>query len=70
MLLSDAIKHFSIDGRERGARGRLAAALGLSSGAISQWGSVVPQGQAYKLESLTKGKLKVNPACYQKPSSA
>jgi len=47
----------------------LADALGLTKGAISQWGEVVPEGQAYKLQSITDGALQVDPSCYEKPST-
>lgn len=65
MRTETAINHF---GPGRGAKIRIAEALGISSGAISQWGDVVPEGQAYKLQALTNGKLRVDPACYEKPS--
>jgi predicted transcriptional regulator len=67
MLLKDAIKHFSeangLD-TERGARKKIADLLGITHSAISQWGDVVPEGNAYKLQALTNKKLKVDPACY------
>lgn len=66
MLLTEAITYFSDSDGERGARVRMAKALGVTSGAISQWGELVPEGQAYKLESITGGVLKVNPALYEK----
>ncbi|MFA5387727.1 MAG: Cro/CI family transcriptional regulator [Candidatus Paceibacterota bacterium] len=40
--------------------------LGLTSGAVSQWGEVVPEKQAMRLERLTKKKLKYDPSLYQK----
>lgn len=47
----------------------IAEALGITHQAVSQWGPVVPEGTAYKLESLTRGKLKVDPALYLKGSA-
>lgn len=63
MLTKTAIEYFSPN---RGARLRIAHALKLTSGAISQWGDVVPEGQAYKLQALTDGALQVDPSCYEK----
>ena len=37
-----------------------------SSGTVSQWGEIIPEKQALRLERLTNGKLKYNPDLYQK----
>ena len=66
MLVSDALKFFSGQDGDCGAQTRLANALKITRGAVSQWGDVVPEGNAYKLESLTKGKLKADPKLYEK----
>lgn len=63
MKTQDAIAHFGVD---RGARSRLAEALGISPGAVSQWGETVPEGQAYKLQVITKGALMVDPGLYSR----
>lgn len=47
-----AIKHF-------GSGVKLADALGIAPAAISQWGEFVPEGRAYQIQHITKGKLKV-----------
>jgi len=49
-----------------GSRRKLAEALGITSQAISQWvkRKQMPEGVAYKLEVITGGALKVNPADY------
>lgn len=62
MLKSVAISHF-------GSQSALARALGVTKGAVSLWGRVIPEGSAYKLESLTKGVLRVDPQLYKKPSA-
>ncbi len=62
MYTRDALKHFD------GNRAAIARALGITRGAVSLWGEIVPEGSAYKLESITGGNLKVDPALY--PSSA
>lgn len=67
MRTQTAIEYF---GPARGAKLRIANALNLTSGAISQWGDVVPEGQAYKLQSLTNGALRVDPSCYEKQSTS
>jgi hypothetical protein len=59
MKVTQAEQHF-------GNRRKLAETLGITSQAISQWAKrgQIPEGVAYKLESLTKGVLKVNPVDY------
>lgn len=42
----------------------IAEALGITKSAVSQWPKVVPEGAAYKLQALTRGKLKVNARLY------
>lgn len=70
MLLSDAISYYSPSpDSTKGARSRLANVLGITVGAISQWGEVIPEGQAYKLQSLTNGELQVRPELYRKEAS-
>ena len=58
MLKANAIKHF-----KRAAY--LALALGITKGYISQWGDIVPEKQALRLERLTKGALKYDPSMYK-----
>lgn len=43
----------------------IAEALGISKSAVSQWPELIPEGMAYKIESLTRGKLKVKRKLYQ-----
>jgi DNA-binding transcriptional regulator YdaS (Cro superfamily) len=59
MDVKQAEQHF-------GSRRKLAEALGITSQAISQWvkRKQIPEGIAYKLEVITGGALKVNPADY------
>jgi len=44
--------------------------LGISRQAVDQWGEVVPEGSAYKLQVITGGRLQVDPSCYQKKAKA
>jgi transcriptional repressor of cell division inhibition gene dicB len=57
MLKVDVLTHF---GSQRAA----AKALGISIAAVSGWGDVVPEGSAYKLQVITGGVLRVDPALY------
>lgn len=51
----DAIAFYG--GRGKGGVQKLADALEITHGAISQWGEFVPELQAYKLQGLTGGAL-------------
>lgn len=51
MLKADAVQHF-------GGVIKLADALGLTKGAVSQWGDTVPLLRAYQIERITNGALK------------
>ena len=57
MRTKTAIKHY-------GSRAAIALALGISRAAVSKWGPFVPEGSAYKLESITGGVLRVDPKLY------
>ena len=57
MKKSIAIKHF-------GGVVKLASALSVSHSSVSQWGDVIPEKQALKLEKITNGKLKYDPSLY------
>lgn len=62
MLKSDVKKYY-------GSFVKAAQALGVSPSAISQWGDVIPEKQAYhRLENLTRGKLSVDLSLYSKDS--
>jgi hypothetical protein len=61
MLKADVIKHF-------GALESIAQALNISKSAVSQWGKVVPEGTAYKLQVITGGRLQVIPSLYHSAS--
>lgn len=60
MLTRNALKHFG------GSQAALARAIGITRGAVHQWGRVVPEGAAYKIESITKGAIRVNRKLYRK----
>ena len=58
MRKADAVAHF---GNQR----KLAAALGITEQAVALWNEIIPEGRAYQLESITHGKLKVQPSAYR-----
>ncbi|HXR88815.1 MAG TPA: Cro/CI family transcriptional regulator [Steroidobacteraceae bacterium] len=62
MRKADAVAHFR-------SQRAVAAALGISEQAVSMWGDLVPEGRAYQLELLTKGKLRVTRERYSKRHS-
>ena len=53
------LKHF-------GSMSATAKALGISFQYVFQWADLIPQGMAYKIESVTGGVLKVDPELYTK----
>lgn len=57
MLVSDAVSHFK-------TKSEIARVCGLSKGAISQWGEVVPFMTALILAEKAGGALPVNRALY------
>ncbi|MFC1121864.1 Cro/CI family transcriptional regulator [Pasteurella multocida] len=59
MLKEDVIKYF-------GTMAKLAKALNISVPAISQWGEVIPEKNAYKLQEITNRALVVDSTLYQK----
>lgn len=61
MNKADAVEHF-------GGVTKLAAALRLSKGAVSQWGDEIPLLRAYQIEKLTGGKLKAEEVELKKAS--
>lgn len=59
MLKKTVIKYF-------GNQLKVAEALELTRGSVSQWGDVIPEKQALRIEKLTNGTLKYDPALYTK----
>ncbi|HAS8353580.1 TPA: hypothetical protein I7721_21105 [Vibrio vulnificus] len=43
---------------------KVACALGVSDQAVSQWGEIIPERVALKLERITNGALKYDPSLY------
>lgn len=57
MLKADVIAYF-------GSPARVAEALGISRAAVTKWPVHLPEGSAYKVESITERALRVDPADY------
>ena len=64
MYKSDVLSHFN-DNQAEAAR-----ALGITRQAVDFWGDIVPETSAYKLQVITRGALKVNPALYVRSAKA
>lgn len=62
MLKADVLKHFNNRVTDVAAKCRCSVA------AVSQWGEIVPEVAALKLDKKTKGKLKYDEAYYTKAS--
>ena len=63
MLKTEAIKFF-------GTRIKLARAASVDPSAVSQWGELVPEGRAARLQAASGGVLVYDPAVYDKSGSA
>lgn len=59
MKAADVIQHF---GRSKQAT---ASALGITRSAVAQWDDIVPEQVAWKVQILTGGVLRVDPAIYE-----
>ncbi|RBO79897.1 Cro/CI family transcriptional regulator [Marinomonas aquiplantarum] len=47
-----------------GTQQQLASVLSISKSSVSQWGRVIPEKQALRIEKLTNGVLKYDPKLY------
>lgn len=47
----------------------VARALKISRASVNAWGEIIPETQAYRLERITRGKLKVDSAEYDRRRS-
>ena len=62
MRTDDVVKFF-------GSKAEAARAIGVTRGAITNWGDVVPESSVWRVERASKGKLKGNLEFYQKLSA-
>lgn len=58
MYKRDVLAHF-------GKISEVAKVLGISVAAVSQWGEVIPEKNAYRLQILTNQALKVDESLYR-----
>jgi DNA-binding transcriptional regulator YdaS (Cro superfamily) len=63
MNKATVIEHF-------GNASSTADALNITRQAVSQWGDIIPEGMAYKVQAITGGDLSVDPAMYPKRTRA
>ena len=57
MKTNDVLTHF-------GGKRATAEALGLSTQAVQAWKTIIPQKQAWRIDRLTNGVLKIDEALY------
>lgn len=53
-----------------GGGSAVARMLGIKPASVSMWDDIIPMARAFQIERLTKGKLKFDPALYQKQVAA
>jgi hypothetical protein len=68
MFKSSVLAHFNNNGAA------VARAIGITRSAVHQWDDTdekpIPEAMAYRLERVTDGALKVDPAVYSKSSDS
>ncbi|GAB82291.1 Cro/CI family transcriptional regulator [Shimwellia blattae] len=63
MLKKEAINYF-------GSRTKVAQAAGVHPSAVSQWGELIPEKNAFRLELASDHKLKYDPEIYDSYAKA
>ena len=58
MYKKDVLAHFE-------KMSEVAKVLGISVAAISQWGEVIPEKNAYRLQAITNNQLQVDESLYR-----
>lgn len=64
MKTADVVKF--IAGTARGARVKAAEALGITRGALNNWGEIVPQSSLWRVDRATRGALRPDLELYRK----
>ncbi|HEX2652109.1 MAG TPA: Cro/CI family transcriptional regulator [Xanthobacteraceae bacterium] len=59
MLTKDVVRHF-------GSKANIARAIGVTPGAVTNWGDIVPETSVWRIERASRGKLKGDPEFYRK----
>jgi hypothetical protein len=62
MKKDNVIKHYK-------TAAKLAQVLGIAKQAVSNWGEVIPELQAFRLDRITHGDLKYDPSFYKESGS-
>jgi DNA-binding transcriptional regulator YdaS (Cro superfamily) len=58
MRVSDVVKFF-------GNKAKVAEAIGVTPGAVTNWGDIVPSTSILQIEQASGGKIKADPAVYK-----
>lgn len=59
MRTDDVVKFF-------GSKAAVARAIGVTKGAVTNWGEIVPESSIWRVEHASKGKLRADRAFYEK----
>jgi transcriptional repressor of cell division inhibition gene dicB len=59
MYKADVLSHWGDNGAA------VARAIGITKSAVSQWGDVIPEAMAYRVQEASGGVLKVDPKIYR-----
>jgi hypothetical protein len=63
MRVDDIVNYF-------GSKANAARALGVTRGAITNWDKIVPASALWRVEKATGGRIKPDPALYQRRAEA
>lgn len=63
MLLASVLRYYN------GKKVNIAAALGVTTGYVSQWKEIIPEAMATKLAVITQGELEYDPDFYPRNKS-
>lgn len=63
-LIGEVVVYKSQVVQHLGSLMRIAEVLNISRPSVSQWGEIIPEKQALRLEKITHGQLKYDPALY------
>jgi hypothetical protein len=65
-MLKKVVLSYFDPGREQPRPSLTAKALGITPGAISQWGEIIPELQARRIAEITRGDLPFRPELYER----
>jgi DNA-binding transcriptional regulator YdaS (Cro superfamily) len=64
VFTQEAKSYFAVLNGTKSPVAQIAKALKVSRAAVNQWGEIVPELSAYRLQSITRGRLRVRKDCY------